>query len=136
MFVIELIKNFVLKGKSMQNSASSIYLEQGGNVNRIINGQSVQPLKDTLAVAGSQKFEFTVTVDGITIHQDINGNFFLVQNGQYVPISLADLKKLDAERFGGQLPMRIEQELSKPQEKPNYALYVGVVLVVILLLKG
>ncbi len=120
----------------MQNSASSIYLEQGGNVNRIINGQSVQPLKDTLAVAGSQKFEFTVTVDGITIHQDINGNFFLVQNGQYVPISLADLKKLDAERFGGQLPMRIEQELSKPQEKPNYALYVGVVLVVILLLKG
>jgi hypothetical protein len=91
---------------------------------------------DKLAVAGSQKFAFTVTVDGITIHHDVNGNFFLVQNGQYVPISLADLQKLDVERFGGQLAARVEQELTKPQEKPNYALYIGVGLLVILLLKG
>ncbi len=103
---------------------------------KMTNEQSNQISKDNLVVGGSQTLSFTVTVDGVTIHHDVNGNFFLVQNGQYVPISLAELQKLDAERFGGKLSARVEQELTKPQEKPNYALYVGIGLIVILLLKG
>jgi hypothetical protein len=118
------------------NSEGSVYLGQDGNAYQVIDGKSVQVSKDRLIVAGSERFASTLTIEGTTFHHDINGNFFLVQNGQYVPISLADLQKLDAEKFGGQLEIRWEQELKKQQEKPNYALYVGIGLIVILLLRG
>ncbi len=118
------------------NSEGSIYLGQDGNAYQVINGKDVQVSNDKLIIPGYKPLPDTITVDGITFHWDEHRNVYLFQNGRYVPISEPEIQKLNAERFGGQLEARLEQEGRKQQEKPNYVLYAGVALVILLVLKG
>ncbi len=128
-------------GNIYGNSEGSIYLGQDGNAYQVINGVSVKVSKDKLMIEGYKPYSLpdTITVDGITFHRDKDGKFFLVQNGQYVPISEVELRALDLEKFGGNLDTRLQQEGKKIQEQQaqqqNYLLYGGVLLGLVLLLK-
>ncbi len=122
------------------NSEGSIIRGQDGNAYQVINGQSVRVSNDKLRVEGFKPLPDTITVDYVTFHRDQTGKMYLVQNGQYVPLSQADLQKLNTEKFGGQLEVRLEQEGKKllaQQELQQKYLYWGAgALVLILLLRG
>jgi hypothetical protein len=117
------------------NSEGSIYRGRDGNAYQVIDGRDVRVSDDKLIVKGWKPLPETITVDGITFHRDKSGKFFIVQNNKLIPISQADLQKLDAERFGGQLEQRLEQEGRKQQGTSNYALYAVGALILLLLLR-
>lgn len=121
------------------NSEGSTFRGQDGNTYQVINGQSVRVSNDKLLVEGFKPLPDTITVDNITFHRDQTGKIYLVQNGQYVPLSQEARQKLDAEKFGGQLEVRLEQEgrkLLAQQEQQKYILWGVGGLVLILLLRG
>ena len=122
------------------NGEGSIYLGQDGNAYQVVNGASVKVSNDKLIVEGFRALPDTITVDGIIFYRDKNGKFYLVQAGQYVPISEAELTALDVNKFGGNLQTRLRQEGSKIQQQQaqtqQYLLYGGGLILIILLLKG
>jgi hypothetical protein len=122
------------------NSEGSIFRGQDGNAYERINGKDVRVSNDKLRIEGFKPLPDTITVDQTTFYRDKNGNFFLVENNRYIPISQAELQKLDKEKFGGQLETRLQQEgkkLQQQQEQQQKYLFIGVgLLLVVLLLKS
>jgi hypothetical protein len=134
------IANLAALSSVSGNSEGSIFRGQDGNAYQVINGQSVRVSNDKLLVKGIKPLPDTITVDYMTFHRDQTGKVYLVQNGQYVPLSQEAFQKLNAEKFGGQLEVRLEQEGRKilaQQELQQKYLYLGAgFLVLILLLRG
>jgi hypothetical protein len=120
-----------------RNSEGSIYRGLDGNAYQVINGKDVRVSNDKLRIEGFKPLPDTITVDNITFHRDKGGNFFIVQDGRFIPISQGDLQKLNVEKFGGQLETRLQQEgkkLQQQQEQQQKYLFIGGGLLLLVLL--